>query len=338
MTVARTRLHQSPLPEYLLLSIFCEVDWRTLIFIIRTVSIYVLLKHFSHIPQTCRSFHALTRTRILWVRLLRIHSQRHGIPHHFDAPLVSYSASDLERLFLVRVGADIQLSDSFEELTPGCHIHRQRHLRLRSNLRLLVSHLIEGGRWLIALTNEGTLLCWDLDSGDVGESCQLLGDAPVWDDPNPSWNRCDVGETTSCINIVEGAPTLTFRFAIFHVSFCTKAGHESDGMYPSFQFGIKLIKSEQEAAQGGDPLYAFGKFPSYQLLLNLNSRPLVCCAVIPRRSSPVNWVNSAGYVSGTIIWLFIRRWRPLSRKAKTEDMLIESIYMTGGSSRLETSG
>ena len=168
-----------------------------------------------------------------------MHSQKHGIPHHFDAPLVTYSASDLERRFLVRVGADIQLSDNFK-LVPSCHLHRQRHIRLRSNLRLLVSHLIEGGRWLVGLTNEGVLLSWDLDNDDVGESCQLLGDAPVWDDPNPSWDRCDVGETTSCINMVDGKPTLTFRFAVFHVSFCSKDGHESDGTLPPISVYLEV--------------------------------------------------------------------------------------------------
>jgi len=87
---------------------------------------------------------------------------------------------------------------------------RQRSIGLSdiSTVPFLTGHLIDGGRWLIALNEDGWLFCWDLDASDVASTCTVLATASTGfqEDVEPN--------AVSSLQIVEGTEQLAFRFAL----------------------------------------------------------------------------------------------------------------------------
>jgi len=89
-----------------------------------------------------------------WVDLLYQHALQ--LPIKLERPLDLYSAEEVERLALQWISADMGWSQPIRE-------------RSITRAGAMFCHLVEGGRWLLVVTDTGSISYFDLEDVQVEE-------------------------------------------------------------------------------------------------------------------------------------------------------------------------
>ncbi|TFK35292.1 hypothetical protein BDQ12DRAFT_726235 [Crucibulum laeve] len=175
------------LPLEIAVEVFQHLDWRDLL----------------RIRTTCRLFDSISRSRPIWMNLLRQYTTSRLQPTRLEAPLSLYSDYELEDWLLVRLGADL----AWQRGTIRCT--RKRNLLATKQT---TARLIEGGRWLLLGSSKGTVTAYDLESNHyLSDVTAVEGSALI----APLSESLDSQLIhTMALDVDTGAATLTFTLAL----------------------------------------------------------------------------------------------------------------------------
>lgn len=142
----------------------------------------------------------MSKTRSIWANLFLKYSRvTSNTPRslHLDLPLTHYTSSELEHVILRQKSAEYASREG-----------KLHHTTFTSNHynQAGVVHLFRGGRWLLSLAKDGSLLCHDLGS-PTHEALRLT--PPVF-----SSRIGSAQNVAMSVDEFDGTPTLAARVAI----------------------------------------------------------------------------------------------------------------------------
>lgn len=151
-------------------------------------------------PQTCKLWHDVSKLRSVSVGLVEraIQSNPRAIP--LERPIQCYPAEELEEWAMRRLSVDSQWR-SDQRLEPVC----KRELKFPS-IGIRTACLVEGGRWLMAVFENGTVRAADLDHPDMPQQVVIS--------PRDEFDIWPINGLFS--DNVQAAGNLTFNLAVLH--------------------------------------------------------------------------------------------------------------------------
>ena len=198
--MVRKRNNFLSLPLELLSEIAKNLDWLDLISLrmVRAISDQ-LTTHLTTSLQTCKLLNDVSKLRSVRIGLVERAIQSNPRATPLERPIQCYSAAELEEWAMRRLSVDKQWrSDSCEPV-------RTRQLKF-SPSGIRVTCLVEGGRWLMAVFEDGTVRAADLDHSDMPEQLVIS--------PRDELDTWPINGLLS--DNVQVAGNLTFNLAVLH--------------------------------------------------------------------------------------------------------------------------
>ncbi|KIM43459.1 hypothetical protein M413DRAFT_25822 [Hebeloma cylindrosporum] len=176
-----------------------------------------------------------SKTRSIWLNL----SQSCLAPSvtspqllHLERPLRMYNSQELEFLFLRLQGAEIAWGRDYN---PPAR-------ELTTATRAAVIYLVEGGRWLLVVSNTGSVTYVDLDSPTTNEANLIPGQI---DDPTPMvWRDITM---RMAVDIDRASPFLSFNIAF---SFSSLEDTRGPKEHKIQIWSVDLVLNEQQIGVG----------------------------------------------------------------------------------------
>ncbi|KAG6896052.1 hypothetical protein C0992_010668 [Termitomyces sp. T32_za158] len=160
--------------------------------------------------QVCKRLDGISRVREVWLSQYRQYVAEKQFRPTMEEPLESYSCDELENWVLKRRGADHEWKLSGRSV-------RERTISVETPSPLLV---VPGGRWLLRILYDGSVVCYDLDQQEIRSSILIP----------PRDNFSDVTLYRLAIDIDNAAPKLTFNLVSYPSSYTGDYLYDSQNM------------------------------------------------------------------------------------------------------------
>ncbi|KIM43476.1 hypothetical protein M413DRAFT_25840 [Hebeloma cylindrosporum] len=207
------------LPLEILIAILEESEWRGVL----------------QLRKTCMALYEASKAQSIWLKLCKGYlapSATSPQVLHLERPVQMYNSEELEFLFLRFHGAEIAWR---REDTPPSR-------KITTTTRAAVVHLIEGGRWLLLVSNVGSVTYLDLDSDTINETVLIPGQI---DDPTPMlWRNITMWMD---VDIDRASPFLAFNIAF---SFCSLEDTRGPMEHKIQVWHVDLVLDERQLGVG----------------------------------------------------------------------------------------